>query len=818
LQQIEALLERLPQARWFVHEPVSRRNERRGCELALGRALVPIYDFTQAEVIVSLDGDFLDTMPGHLRYARDFAGGRRALHPPARVLRLHAIESAPTLTGAIADTRVPVPPSRIVAIAHALAETLGALPAGAPTRQSLPIAADTLAAIRADLSAHRGRSVIVPGPAQPPPVHLLAHVLNTALGNIGTTVCFIAPSEADAASSGSLEDLSAAIGSGSIDSLVALETNPAYTAPAGARFTERLRSLRFSVHCGRYADETAESCQWHAPAPHPFESWSDLRAYDGTATIVQPVLDPLFPTQSPHEILELLTTGAARDARAIVRESWQSRWQQQAGPHADVGFERRWHEALASGVVAGSASALESPTLADDWATHLPAVHTARGLELRFVPDPSVWDGAHANSAWLQELPRPLTSLVWSNALLIDPVLARDLAQGGPVLRNGDHVRIRHADHELTVPVWITPGAAPRTLTLALGYGRRRAGRVGSGLGFDAYALRPRENAWFVPDVEVLPVDGRTSLVTVQHHHDQHDRELAREMTVAQFRSGANARRSEVAAAAERSLYGEIDRHGEYAWGMTIDLSACIGCNACTIACQAENNIPAVGPEEVREGHEMHWIRVDRYRGRAGPDRDLFQPVPCMHCEKAPCEYVCPVEAAIHDSEGLNLQIYNRCIGTRDCSQNCPYKVRRFNWRDYNYDPDDPKTIPPAAVNPEVTVRSRGVMEKCTYCVQRISRARIDAKLEDRRIADAEVVPACAAVCPSRAISFGDLQDADAEVVRWRTSSRHYVLLEELGTRPRTTYLAALTNPLSQREPEAETGNTPAGRPRGERS
>ncbi len=782
-RQVHALKSQLPEARWYVHEPIDRSSVIEGAALAFGRPAEPIYDFTRARVVVALDADFLDAMPGHLSYARAFADARRALDRHDSVNRLYAAQSTATLVGARADHRLSVKATQVNGLARRLAVLLGVIDDGMSSHDQEHERWLRLAA--ADLQAHQGEALVLCGDHQPAAVHVLVHAINEKLGNFGRTIRLIDPVADASRSNGDLRALCARMAGGAVDALFMLDVNPVYSAQADLPFAELLSRVPFALHNGLYQDETAGASEWHVPAQHAFETWSDVRAFDGSASIVQPVIAPLYPGWSLPQWLALIMKGEPGDAMGIVRGTWRALW----APARDRDFERRWHESLASGVVDKSQSASLTTALDRNWQAHVQRSVPSEGLELRFTADASVWDGRYANSAWLQELPRPLTSLTWGNALLISSALARELR-----VVNGDHVSVEHAGHELTAPVWIMPTDYPRhTLTLALGYGRTRAGEIGTDVGVNAYRLRTSAAPWLGTNVKVRAVEGHSALAAVQLHHEMHGRDLARQMTLDGFTAGARASHSE----GNRlpSLYPEIDRHGRYAWGMTIDLNACIGCGVCTIACQAENNIPAVGKAQVLLGREMHWIRVDSNRVGDRGEETVFQPVPCMQCERAPCEYVCPVEASVHDSEGLNVQVYNRCIGTRDCSQNCPYKVRRFNWLDYNgYEREQPLAAPAAVMNPDVTVRSRGVMEKCTYCVQRISRARIQSKIEERAIREEEVIPACAAACPSHAIVFGDLLQSDQEIHRWRGSARHYVLLEELGTRPRTTYLAALRN------------------------
>jgi molybdopterin-containing oxidoreductase family iron-sulfur binding subunit len=563
---------------------------------------------------------------------------------------------------------------------------------------------------------------------------------------------------------------------GRVDTLLMLDANPVYDAPADLEFVQALARVLFPVHLGLYRDETARHAAWHLPLSHPYEHWSDARAHDGTTSIVQPVIAPLYRGRSPHELIALVADDALRSGHAIV----QRYWRRQAGAAA---FEAFWQASLRSGVIEGTAF----PPLKSK-ATHTPPAppFEAPALTAIFVADPATGAGEFANNGWLQELPRPFTKLTWDNAALIGEATARRHG-----LVNGDVVRLSRRDapdRMLEIPVWIVRRHAEGVVTLPLGYGRSAAGRVGNGVGFDTYRLR-RATAHGHSDIDLRKTGRRHEFSCVQPHMSTEGRDIVRMAMLDDYRSNphfaTDAPRRRVP---EESLYPEWE-YRDYKWGMAIDLNACIGCNACTIACQAENNIPVVGREQVALGREMHWIRVDRYE--VG-DRSAFQPVPCMHCETAPCEEVCPVEASIHDSEGLNVQVYNRCVGTRFCSNNCPYKVRRFNFLQYaNTDIESLKAVQ----NPEVTVRQRGVMEKCTYCVQRITRGRIEAEKLGRKLRDGEVVTACQAVCPTEAIVFGDLNDPDSKVQRAKASPLDYALLAELNTRPRTTYTAMVVNP-----------------------
>jgi molybdopterin-containing oxidoreductase family iron-sulfur binding subunit len=554
----------------------------------------------------------------------------------------------------------------------------------------------------------------------------------------------------------------------------------------------------FSAHLGLYRDETGRAANWHLPLAHNYEAWSDARSHDGTASIVQPLIAPLYEGRSAHTVLAMLDGGDTRDAHALVRATWRQGRPSAAGrasgggtriePGAAAGnavdataFDRFWQDSLRRGLVDGSAAVPVTPREAPLPARPSPSAQAP--LVVVFTPDPAVDAGEFANNGWLQELPRPLTSLTWDNAALIGPRTAANA-----VLRNGDRVRLRTGGREAVVPVWVMEGHAEGVISLPLGYGRSAAGAIGDGVGFDAYGLRTRA-AWSGALPATLQrAAGRHDFAVRQHEVDMHGRALVKvsELATLEGTLAAGAGRE----APQPSMYPEPKQNAEgYRWGMSIDLNACTGCSACTIACQAENNIPVVGKEEVSRGRSMHWIRVDRYQ-QGG--RTLFQPVTCMHCEHAPCEEVCPVGATMHDDEGLNVQVYNRCVGTRFCSNNCPYKVRRFNFLQYSNQKFESLK---ALQNPEVTVRRRGVMEKCSYCLQRITRARIDAEKRGSRIADGEMVTACQQVCPTGAIRFGDLNDPKSEVVAAKASKLDYLLLEELNTRPRTSYTTRVLNP-----------------------
>jgi molybdopterin-containing oxidoreductase family iron-sulfur binding subunit len=752
--QIEALRTRYPRMQWHQYEPLHRDNELQGSELAFGRIVDTRYRFDQARVVLSLDADVLTAAPYSVRYARDLAALRNPDRGP--MSRIYALESFPGLLGARADHRLALAPADIERFALHLGQQLeiGASASGQSPAPPLE------QALLADITQAHGSMLVVAGPAMPPRVHALAHALNHRFGGQGKTFEHTLPVAFEpVANVQSITALNEAMTQGRVQLLLILEGNPAYDAPADLDFATRLRAVPESIHLSAYADETSVHCRWHVPRVHEFEQWSDVRAFDGTASVVQPIIAPLYGGRSPHEILNALL-----NSPASPHETVRGVWRRAFGNSDD---DAQWRTALRDGVIANTrASAVSlAPRMSQDFRGPLPS---RPALTVSFVADQSVRDGEFANNGWLQELPRSMTKLTWDNAAHVSASTAARLN-----LATGDEIELRRAGRAVRAGVWVLPNHADDCITLPLGYGRTRAGPVGDGVGFDAYRLRTAAAPW-QGSVDLVRTGGQRLLAATQQHALMENRKLTE--------------RGE--RIPEHTLYPPHAYDG-YKWGMAIDLNACIGCNACTIACQAENNIPVVGKQQVLRGRELHWIRVDRYfreEIEAGVD---FQPVPCMHCEHAPCEEVCPVGATVHDSQGLNLQIYNRCVGTRFCSNNCPYKVRRFNFLQYS---DRTTEAFKALRNPEVTVRERGVMEKCSYCIQRIQRGRITAEELGRRLRDGEVVTACQAACPTQAISFGDLNDPDSTVSKAKASPRNYALLAELNTRPRTTYLERVAN------------------------
>jgi molybdopterin-containing oxidoreductase family iron-sulfur binding subunit len=568
------------------------------------------------------------------------------------------------------------------------------------------------------------------------------------------------------------EDLVKALRAGDVAVLAMLDTNPVYTAPADADFPALLPKAVLKIHAGLHVDETAMLSDWHLPLLHPLESWGDARALDGTISIIQPTIQPLYDGRSLIEVLSLMLDPQPMNGYDSLRAFWRK-------SSGAANFDAAWHQTLLSGFVQDSAlPAVEVQPLAAPVSAK-PA-SSSDGLEILLRPDPTIWDGSVANNAWLQELPKPLTKTVWENVIIIAPQLAAQHK-----LTNGDTAVVAVDKQRIAGPVWIQPGQHPATIGLQLGYGRQHVGSVGEGIGYNAYALRRFDTLWQIEGATLQPRHGNTAIATAQQLDRQEGHDYVRLQPIDGQPVGDNT------AFTQPTLYKRAESDGR-AWGMVIDLDACTGCNACVVACQAENNVPVIGKEQFLAGRDMHWLRIDRYH--TGPDDTAdarFLPVPCMNCEDAPCELACPVEATLHDSEGLNLMVYNRCVGTRACSAYCPYKVRHFNFLHYS---DAPSSIQ-AQRNPNVTVRARGVMEKCTYCVQRIVAARIAADSQHRPIRDGEVVTACAAACPTQAIAFGDLADKGSAVAAARKDPRNYALLGELNTRPRTTYLAAFAPP-----------------------
>jgi molybdopterin-containing oxidoreductase family iron-sulfur binding subunit len=814
-RQMQAFKKRYPQARWYQYEPICGDTERQGAQLAFGQEATPIYDFTQAKVVVSLDADFLCGEPGAVRYARDFMDRRKVRDDQAEMNRFFMVESTCTATGTSADHRLPLSPQGVGRFAIALARQLGVplfeslengLADDKRSDQADSIPDDWLRAVAGDLDGNRGAGIVLAGSQQPAWVHAAVHAINAHLGNHGKTVRLIPPVAAEPTNCyESLADLVGEMKAGRVEVLVILGGNPVYNAPRALGFGDALvkatEQKKTTVHLGLYVDETSALCRWHIPATHYLESWSDVRAFDGTASIVQPLIDPLYRGRSAHEVVSALTDSAVQPAYDLVRATWQE--------SRAEGFEPFWRRAVHDGVVEDTAFEPMSATLTLTSEALLKAIEDSTsnqaddgGLAISILPDPMVYDGRFANNAWLQELPKPITKLTWENAILLSPAGAARLG-----VNSEDRVRLAYRERSVEGTVWIVPGHPQNSLTVYLGYGRRRGGRVLEDAGFDAFELLPASGLRIGTGATIEPLGTKHPLAATQHHHLLEDVDVLEGRDIIHAGTLEDFRRDEhtVHAASHHgegeplTLYPGYDYSNGLQWGMAIDLTACIGCNACVAACQAENNVPVVGKQGVINGREMHWLRLDLYyQGEKENPQAVYQPMLCQHCEKAPCEVVCPVMATTHSAEGLNEMTYNRCVGTRFCSNNCPYKVRRFNFFEYA-DVADP--IKKLVFNPEVTVRSRGVMEKCTYCVQRISAARVAAKIEqvenggELAIEDGSLQTACQQACPTEAIVFGNINDPNSQVARLKAGPLNYGVLSELGTQPRTTYLARLRNP-----------------------
>jgi len=796
--QLRAFLAQNPEAKWHQFETTGGDNVREGTRMAFGRPLNPVYHVDRADVIVTLDADFLTSGPGHVRYAREFSSRRDLANGTSSNLnRLYAVEAMPTNTGVVSDHRLAIRAGEIEAFARQLAAAVGVSGAGGGSLSG-KAAAWTLA-LGKDLAAHRGASLVIAGEEQPPSVHALAHAMNAALGNIGKTVEFTEPLEPNPVNElDSLRDLVADLNAGRVNFLLILGGNPVYDAPADFEFASAMTKTALRVHVGLYHDETADLCHWHVPGTHYLESWSDARAYDGTIGIVQPLILPLYDGHSAHEILALFSGDAGKSSHDIVRDYWQSQRSEKG-----QAFEALWERSLHDGIIAGTALPPVSVSAHSEFGRAISASAAADSLEIAFYPDPAVGDGRYANNAWLQELPKPITRTTWDNAALISSGTARKIG-----VNQNDYVTLEVGGRKVDAGIFIVPGHPADSITLHLGGGRTRAGNVGNGCGFNANLIRTSTAPWIAGGVRVTKTGKQFSFASVQHQYsidfDGHPaddesvnaerRDLVQVATIEEFKKDpAFAQTSEGANPAPGlTIYPGYKSDG-YAWGMAIDLNRCVGCNACVIACQSENNIAVVGKDQVERGRVMHWIRIDTYfRGDLENPEMFYEPLPCMQCENAPCEYVCPVGATTHTLEGLNDMTYNRCVGTRYCSNNCPYKVRRFNF--YLYSDWNTKSLY-GMRNPNVTVRSRGVMEKCTYCVQRINAAKIRSEEENRTVRDGEIVTACQEACPSEAIVFGNINDPNSRVSKLKAQSRNYGLLEDLNTRPRTTYLARVKNP-----------------------
>ncbi len=843
IAQMNKVLAQFPAAKWIQYEPVNRDNARQGSTIAFGSRVDSYYDLTNAKRIVSLDADFLLSMPGSVRYAHDFANGRRVRKGTTadNLSRLYVLESAPTITGASADHKIAMRASQIPAAAAALLQALGGT-----TASTGALEADVqqmVAAIAVDLQANPGASVVIAGEFQPPVVHAIAHAINEMIGAPGKTVHYTQPIEVGTgAQVQDMKQLVTDLNSGSVQMLVIMGGNPAFDAPEDYQFAQALSKVTNRIRLSQYEDETSQLCQWLLPESHYLEAWSDIRSYDGTASVVQPLIEPLYDTRSSHELISGLfdaeltdVPGVAsvpepQDGFHLVRDYWMKN----GVPDPSKPFDFDFNKVLFEGFVAGSApkeitTSVNAQSISS-MAVPPPSSASGANIEVILRPDPTMWDGRNANNGWLQELPKQFTKTTWDNVALMSPETAASLQI--PINKEGNKtsplVTISVGGNSIKVPVWTVPGHPDNAVTVFVGYGRTNAGHVGTGTGFNAYPLITSTGGWNVTAQLAYNGDGY-DIATTQHHHLMDGRDIVRAGSIQEFLKRPSLAPDEADDQQKAGDYGrnlnqpdeypafdwptkKIIEDGDaayaYAWGMSIDLSVCIGCNACLVACQSENNIPIVGKNQVMRGRHMNWLRIDTYYESNPGDyttyfrhpKVYFQPLTCMQCEQAPCEPVCPAAATMHSVEGINQMVYNRCIGTRYCSNNCPYKVRRFNFLNYNnhFSRDRfgrPMTTLEMVYNPEVTVRSRGVMEKCEFCIQRINKARQTAKIENRPIADGEIRTACQQVCPVEAVVFGNINDPNSKVSQLKSQPQDYGLLADLNTRPRLTYLARVTNP-----------------------
>lgn len=816
--EIGRFLKAFPGSQWHEWEPTSQDNLTVGAQQAFGKPVHTYYDFTNAKTVVSLDAEFLSSMPGSVAYARQFADGRRDLK--SGMNRLYCFESMPTNTGAFGDHRWAVRASDVETVARAIAQGVGV--AGA-AGGSLPVGVTQgdIDAIAKDLRANQGASVVLAGQHQPAVVHQICHAINHALANNGKTVLNTAPLQVQSVVHlDSLKDLVDDMNMGKVKALIVFGANPVYTAPMDFKFADAMAKVPFRVQHSYYNDETGGMCEWHLPDTHYLESWGDAMAYDGTLSIQQPLIQPLFEGKSACEVV-----AALRNAPAASDELVKGHYSQ----GDEKAFEKEWRRWLNKGVVEGKKAPLINVTPTGSIPAPSPK---PSGNEIIFQLDPTVYDGRFANNGWLQELPKPITKITWDNVVHMSPATAKAL--GG--LSDEDAIELTYNGQTVKAAAWVLPGHPDNSFTVHLGYGRTRGGTVCEGLadenfggevkrepwGFNAYAMRSSKAMDIGFGATVKGVGGFVSIATTQIHHTMKGYDIVRSGDLDKYNEDPSLKPEDAESREElekQNLYpDQIFSYNGPQWGMTIDLNTCIGCNSCVTACQSENNIPVVGKLQVKKSRELHWIRIDRYyvaeenadENNLKNPQTVFQPMMCVNCEKAPCEPVCPVAATIHSHEGLNQMVYNRCVGTRYCSNNCPYKVRRFNYLNYSDNQEQFNTqVPPAARepkahgiellrmlnNPDVTVRGRGIMEKCTYCVQRIAEARIEAKKLGRDPLDGEVITACQQACPTKTIVFGNIADSESAVSKMRNDPRAYRVLEELQTRPRTSYLGKVRNP-----------------------
>jgi len=804
--QWKAAQQTYPNAKWFQWDPINRDSAYAASKTAFGDYYDAQYRLQDADVIVSLDADFLSgiAFPGFLRLAADYASRRKLLDSSVPMNRLYAVESTPTTTGFKADHRLAVKASEVGSFAAALAAAVGA--GGTGTQPPQGPAGKFLSVLVADLKANAGKCVVIPGEQQPPQVHLAAFAINQALGNVGKTVVYTETVNPMPSIQGQdIVNLVNDMKAGKVDWLVILNANPVYTAPVDLHFEQALNNVKTSVHLGSHLNETGIVTEWHINGAHYLESWSDTRAYDGTASVIQPMIEPLYGGKNAHDIIQSMLSDPDTSAYDAVRKNWQ-------GSLGTTDAEHAWRKILHDGMVDGSAFQPKTVSAkAPDLSVNTPAQSDGT-VEVIFRADPNVYDGRYANVGWLQEIPKPLTSLSWDNAALMS---YRTLAKFG--FAEQDVIAIQSNDNTVMAPAFAIPGHPDDAVTVYLGYGRRNGGRVAGGIGFNAYAIRTSNALQFAPGATMKKTGQTYEFAVTKSHYTDHrsveaggngkadhslegdeamTRGIIRYATLDEFKQNPNFAHEESWVPEDpepdTTLFNNW-RYDKNAWGMAIDQNSCVGCNACIVSCYAENNIAVVGKHNTQTGRIMQWIRIDTYyEGDLDAPRAHFQPMPCQQCENAPCEQVCPVGATVHSTEGLNVMVYNRCVGTRYCSNNCPYKVRRFNFLLFSdFETESLKLMR----NPDVTVRSRGVMEKCSYCVQRIMAAKIVADKQNRDIRDGEVVTACQQACPTNAIVFGNINDRASKVRKLKSQPRNYGVLADVNTRPRTTYIAEVLNP-----------------------
>ncbi|MDD5262873.1 MAG: TAT-variant-translocated molybdopterin oxidoreductase [Methylacidiphilales bacterium] len=828
---------------WAVYEPCLYDNEAKAAKAAFGQECQILPRYEKADVILSLDCDFLGSDDGTLAAIRGFADGRKIENGNSKMNRLYVVESRYTTTGAMADHRLRLPASRVAALAAALLAEFQPASIGSATVEGVDPAWVREAA--KDLRQAGAKALVVAGAGQPVEVHQMAAALNSALGAIGSTVDVI---KKDAPASLGLKELAALIRQDAVTDLVILGGNPAYNAPADLDWAALQKKVMNVIHLASHEDETAALSAWQVPQANYLETWGDTLLQDDSYGCIQPLILPLFGGISEIQLVgRILGLAAAQDSdlpdgMALVRETFQSRildpqisslqrYEEEA-LHPDVPWNKFVHDGFLSESKAPLAAAFNGSnfgvSLASLKASNAPL--SPESLELVFVPSPAVDDGRYANNGWMQELPDFMTKLTWDNAALLSGATATALGLKSEIIRSiyvSDVIKIEADGRSLEIPILIVPGHPDNTITLPLGYGRSACGKVGQGVGFNAYTLRGSDSTYYSVGAKVSKTGKKHEFAVTQEHWSMEGRDIVREAPIAYYQKNPGFARElgfESHTPPNENFYKSpgFDYKKNSQWGMVIDLSSCVGCNACVIACQSENNIPIVGKDQVGKGREMHWIRVDRYFGGSQRDVEMgkitipndpevvMQPVACMQCENAPCEPVCPVNATIHDEEGLNVMAYNRCIGTRYCANNCPYKVRRFNFFDYNerqldklyFGPLGPKGMADTiklSKNPNVSVRMRGVMEKCTFCVQRLESAKIDHKIVSHRdgskLPEGSVQTACQQACPADAIVFGDLSDPASRVSQLKKRDLNYNLLDYLNTKPRLSYLSRIRNP-----------------------